>query len=70
MNEHGNFAHIDFYPAGHLGIWRDIFVGYKKMPADKPVSPAIDWSSGLRSRARRAVRRLVEKTRRRTGNGS
>lgn len=70
MNEHGNFAHIDFYPAGHLGIWRDIFIGYKNMPADKSVSQITDWGSGLRSRTRRAVHRFMQKTRRRAGHGS
>ena len=34
MKTHGNFADIAFYPAGHKGIWRDIFVGFKQMPGD------------------------------------
>lgn len=32
MKEYGNFAHVDFFPAGHRGIWRDIFIGYKQKP--------------------------------------
>ncbi len=32
MKEHGNFQHIEFYPSGERGIWRDIFIGYKTAP--------------------------------------
>lgn len=36
MREFGDFAVIEVYPAGENGIWRDIFIGYKEVPAKRP----------------------------------
>ncbi|MBA58543.1 MAG: hypothetical protein CMQ40_05155 [Gammaproteobacteria bacterium] len=33
MKSSGNFASIEFHPAGEAGIWRDIFVGFKQEPS-------------------------------------
>lgn len=64
MNEHGNFAHIDFFPAGHRGIWRDIFIGYKQKPADpngrKADTTVTEHAAapvGIRERIRRILAR-------------
>jgi len=35
MQEHGGFAEIEVHPAGENGIWRDIFVGFKEVPAQR-----------------------------------
>lgn len=32
MRQHGGFAHVEMYPAGTGGIWRDVFIGFKTMP--------------------------------------
>ncbi|PHR56056.1 MAG: hypothetical protein COA47_13270 [Robiginitomaculum sp.] len=39
MQEFGNFAEIEVFPAGENGIWRDVFVGYKEAPARRPFRP-------------------------------
>ena len=36
MQEHGDFKAIEVFPAGQDGIWRDIFVGFKEEPTNRP----------------------------------
>ena len=37
MEQKGGFEHIEMYPAGEGGIWRDVFIGFKQKPDRKPV---------------------------------
>ena len=36
LEQKGEFAQIEFYPAGEGGIWRDLFIGFKNKPAPRP----------------------------------
>jgi hypothetical protein len=58
MKASGNFASIEFHPAGEAGIWRDIFVGFKQEPS----SPGI-LNSWLKVLSLPALQPLVLKIR-------
>lgn len=39
MEDLGDFESIEFHPSGENGIWRDVFVGFKKQPASDTQGP-------------------------------
>jgi hypothetical protein len=65
MKEHGNFQHIDFYPSGERGIWRDVFIGYKKVPASDGKQSRDGSMVTVTQQGGGPLRRLVERVLRR-----
>ena len=73
MESFGKFSQIEFHPAGEGGIWRDIFVGFKKKPMArgrvdtllKNVSTSFLQSKKIQ--VRKLIKKIESLVRRRSG---
>lgn len=63
MEDLGNFESIEFHPSGENGIWRDVFVGFKKQPTEESQGPiAADKPiKSLRQKVRVGLKKLAGK---------
>ncbi len=63
MEDLGNFETIEFHPSGENGIWRDVFVGYKKQPISETNGPTIvsKPKKSFKQKVRISLKRLAGK---------
>ena len=61
MKQYGDFATVEFHPAGKNGIWRDVFVGIKQIPKvhhSDALPSLLRLKTMLKARAPRLFERL------------
>jgi len=63
MEDLGDFESIEFHPSGENGIWRDVFVGFKKQPGSDPQGPKVvsKPKKSLKQIARLGMKKLAGK---------
>jgi len=63
MEDLGDFETIEFHPSGENGIWRDVFVGFKKAPISETDGPTVvsKPKKSLKQKVRVGLKKLAGK---------